>query len=69
MDYIPNTASITEGFLASYRSVLQLDLVPYGWKPEAMAAYKSYIESVVLQTKSASVSNQFDLCRRTRCGA
>ena len=44
VDYITNTASITEGFLASYRLVLQLDFVPYGWKPEAMAAFKAYIE-------------------------
>src|SRR3989449_9756180 len=44
VDYITNTASITETFLAKYRLVLQLDFVPYGWKPEAMAAFKDYIE-------------------------
>jgi type 1 glutamine amidotransferase len=44
VDYITNTVSITESFLANYRLVLQLDFVPYGWKPEAMAAFKSYIE-------------------------
>src|SRR5262249_16928063 len=44
VDYITNTAPITEAFLAKYRLVLQLDFVPYGWKPEAMAAFKSYIE-------------------------
>src|SRR5213592_493477 len=44
VNYITNTASITEAFLARYQLVLQLDFVPYGWKPEAMAAYKAYIE-------------------------
>ena len=44
VDYITNTASITEAFLARYQLVLQLDFVPYGWKPEAMAAFKAYIE-------------------------
>jgi type 1 glutamine amidotransferase len=44
VDYITNTASITEAFLARYRLVLQLDFVPYGWKPEAMTAFKAYIE-------------------------
>ena len=44
VDYITNTAPITEAFLAQYRLVLQLDFVPYGWKPEAMAAFKNYIE-------------------------
>ncbi len=44
VDYITNTTSITEAFLAKYHLVLQLDFVPYGWKPEAMAAFKSYIE-------------------------
>src|SRR5882724_2030742 len=44
VDYITNTASITAAFLARYQLVLQLDFVPYGWKPEAMAAFKAYIE-------------------------
>src|SRR5437899_1463203 len=44
VDYITNTTVITEALLARYRLVLQLDFVPYGWKPEAMAAFKSYIE-------------------------
>jgi hypothetical protein len=44
VDYITNTASITEAFLAKYRLVLQLDFVPYGWTPEAMAAFKGWIE-------------------------
>jgi type 1 glutamine amidotransferase len=44
VDYVTNTASITETFLAKYQLVLQLDFVPYGWTPEAMAAFKTYIE-------------------------
>jgi type 1 glutamine amidotransferase len=44
VDYLTNTAPITEALLANYRLVLQLDFVPYGWKPEAMAAFKTYIE-------------------------
>jgi len=42
--YITNTTSITEAFLGRYRLVLQLDFVPYGWAPEAMAAFKAYIK-------------------------
>jgi type 1 glutamine amidotransferase len=44
VDYITNTAPITAAFLSRYRMVLQLDFVPYGWKPEAMAAFKNYVE-------------------------
>src|SRR5258705_9030869 len=44
VDYITNTAPITAAYLARYRLVLQLDFVPYGWTPEAMAAFKDYIE-------------------------
>ena len=44
VDYLTNTAPITEAFLANYRLLLQLDFVPYGWKPEAMAAFQAYIE-------------------------
>ena len=44
VDYITNTAPITEAFLGRYQLVLQLDFVPYGWTPEAMAAFKAYIE-------------------------
>ena len=44
VDFITDTAPITEACLAKYRLVLQLDYVPYGWKPEAKAAFKSYIE-------------------------
>ncbi len=44
VDYLTNTVPITEALLAKYQLVLQLDFVPYGWPPEAMAAFKSYIE-------------------------
>jgi len=44
VDYVTNTASISEALLARYQLVLQLDFVPYGWTPEAMAAFKTYIE-------------------------
>jgi uncharacterized protein len=44
VDYITNTAPVTEALLAQYKLVLQLDFAPYGWKPEAMVAFKSYIE-------------------------
>lgn len=44
LDYLTNTTPITHAFLARYQLVLQLDFVPYGWKPEAMDAFKEYIE-------------------------
>jgi len=44
VDYITNTAPVSEKFLANYQLILQLDFVPYGWTPEAMAAFKAYIE-------------------------
>jgi uncharacterized protein len=44
IDYISDTAPITREFLAKYQLILQLDFVPYGWKPEAMQAFKAYIE-------------------------
>lgn len=44
LDYLSDTGPITPVFLARYQLVLQLDFVPYGWKPEAMEAFKDYIE-------------------------
>ena len=44
LDYFTNTTLVTESFLTNYQLVLQLDFVPYGWTPEAMAAFKTYIE-------------------------
>jgi len=44
VDYLSDTSTITHALLAKYQLVLQLDFVPYGWKPEAMEAFKAYIE-------------------------
>jgi uncharacterized protein len=44
LDYIHSTDSINQAFLAKYKLVLQLNFPPYTWKPEAMAAFKSYLE-------------------------
>jgi len=44
VDYLTNTISITREFLSKYRLVLQLDFVPYGWTPQAMAAFQFYID-------------------------
>jgi uncharacterized protein len=44
VDYLSDTSTITQALLAKYQLVLQLDFVPYGWKPEAMAAFKAYID-------------------------
>ena len=43
VDYLNDTSSVNEALLARYQLVLQLDFVPYGWKPQAMAAFKTYI--------------------------
>src|ERR1035441_4394006 len=44
LDYLNDTSPLTTALLARYQLVLQLDFVPYGWKPEARAAFKAYIE-------------------------
>jgi hypothetical protein len=44
VDYISDTSNISETSLAHYQLVVQLDFVPYGWKAEAMSAFKAYIE-------------------------
>ena len=65
VDYITNTVSITETFLARYRLVLQLDFVPYGWTPEAMAAFKAYIEEDRggwVGLHHATLLGDFDVC-------
>jgi type 1 glutamine amidotransferase len=43
VDYIENTDKIDESFLAHYQLFLQLDYPPYGWKPNAAAAFTKYI--------------------------
>ena len=44
VDYLTHTDSITDDLLARYRLIIQLDFVPYGWKPGAQEAFKRYIE-------------------------
>jgi type 1 glutamine amidotransferase len=43
IDYIENTEQINDAFLAKYQLFIQLDFVPYAWKPEAIAAFEKYI--------------------------
>lgn len=43
IDYLTHTDSINDQLLAKYRLILQLDFVPYGWKPAAMSAFQRYI--------------------------
>ncbi len=43
IDYIENTDLINEAFLAQYQLFIQLDFVPYGWKPNAIAAFEKYV--------------------------
>lgn len=43
VDYIENTDKINDAFLAQYQLFIQLDFVPYAWKPEAIAAFEKYI--------------------------
>ncbi len=35
LDHLSDTSPLTTALLARYQLVLQLDFVPYGWKPEA----------------------------------
>lgn len=44
MDYLTHTDSINDELLSHYQLIIQLDFVPYGWKPAAEAAFKKYIE-------------------------
>ena len=43
IDYIENTDKIDDVFLAQYQLFIQLDFVPYAWKPEAITAFEKYI--------------------------
>ncbi|MDB5210075.1 MAG: glycosyl hydrolase [Sediminibacterium sp.] len=43
IDYIQNTDSIDDVFLASHKLFIQLDYPPYGWKDKAVLAFKRYI--------------------------
>jgi hypothetical protein len=44
IDYIDKTDPINEAFLSKYQLIIQLDYVPYAWKPEALAAFEKYID-------------------------
>jgi type 1 glutamine amidotransferase len=44
VDYIENTDKINDQFLSRYQLFIQLDFVPYAWKPEAIAAFEKYIK-------------------------
>jgi type 1 glutamine amidotransferase len=43
IDYIDKTDSINDRFLSAYQLIIQLDYVPYAWKPAAAAAFEKYI--------------------------
>lgn len=43
IDYIDKTDAINDSFLAAYQLVIQLDYVPYAWKPDAAVAFEKYI--------------------------
>lgn len=44
IDYIDKTDSVTEEYLSGYQLIIQLDYVPYAWKPAAAAAFEKYIK-------------------------
>jgi uncharacterized protein len=44
VDYIENTDKIDDAFLSRYQLFIQVDYPPYGWKPNAVAAFTRYIE-------------------------
>lgn len=44
VDYISNTDSINDAFLAKYRLFIQLNWPPYRWSPVAKKAFRRYIE-------------------------
>ena len=43
IDYIDKTDAINDGYLSKYQLIIQLDYVPYAWKPEAVKAFEKYI--------------------------
>ena len=44
VDYIEDTQTIDDVFLAKYALFIQLDYPPYGWTPAAQSAFIKYIE-------------------------
>jgi len=43
IDYIQNTDSIDDKYLAKYQLFIQLDYPPYAWKDKAVTAFQNYI--------------------------
>jgi type 1 glutamine amidotransferase len=43
IDYIQNTDSINDSYLAQYQLFIQLDFPPYAWKEKAVATFEKYI--------------------------
>jgi len=44
IEYIENTDKIDDAFLSHYQLFIQLDYPPYGWTPNAVAAFTRFIE-------------------------
>jgi uncharacterized protein len=44
IDYIHDTDTIDDAFLAKYQLFIQLDYPPYAWKDKAVTAFQNYIE-------------------------
>jgi len=44
IDYSNHADTMTESLLARYSLIIQLDYVPYGWRPETMTAFQNYID-------------------------
>jgi len=44
IDYSNHADTMTEALLARYSLIIQLDYVPYGWRPETMTAFQNYID-------------------------
>lgn len=44
VDYIEDTRSIDDSFLARYQLFIQLNYPPYNWTPTAQAAFERYID-------------------------
>lgn len=42
--YVYNTKSFDDEFLRNFKLIIQLDYPPYAWSPEAMKAFRAYIE-------------------------
>src|SRR5579872_7136097 len=43
VDYIQNTHTLDDALLSRYALFIQLDYPPYGWNPQASAAFERYI--------------------------